>query len=126
MVTLHCVGGVDDPPDFVGELEEACQLRPVFIPGFQDVGLLPVPLFPELLFGVLSIFQIDRAVNLFQIRAHGFSVLVGDKFAAVAYLVDDAKLIFRLRKNGVDGLGKSCQIVVTSDENIRNAPIFQV
>ena len=65
MVTLYRVGGVDDPPDLVRELEERRQLCPVFIPGFQDVGVLSVPLFPELLFGILSIFQIDRAVNLF-------------------------------------------------------------
>ena len=55
MITLYCVGSVDDPPDLVGELEETRQLRPVFIPGRQDVGVLPVPLFPELLFGVLCI-----------------------------------------------------------------------
>ena len=105
MVALYRVGGVDDPPDLVGELEEARQLRPVFIPGFQDVGVLPVPLFPELLFGVLGIFQIDCAINLFQVCAHGFSVLIGNKFATVAYLMDDAKLVFRLRKYGVNGLG---------------------
>ena len=65
VVAFYRVGGIDNPSDFIRELEEGCQLRPVFIPGFQDVGLLPVPLFPELLFGVLCIFQIDCAVNLF-------------------------------------------------------------
>ncbi len=39
VVTLHCVGGADDPPDPVRELKEGRQLRPVFIPGFQDIGV---------------------------------------------------------------------------------------
>jgi len=86
VVALHCVGGVDDPPDLIREFKEGYQLRPVFIPGFQDVGVLLVPFFPELLFGVFGVFQIDRAVNFFQVSADCFPILVGYKFAAAALM----------------------------------------
>ena len=40
--------------------------------------------------------------------------------------MNDAELILCLWENSVDRITKSCQIIVTSDENVRDTAVFQV
>ena len=126
MVTLHCIGRINDSSDLSRVGKKRGKFLPVPVPGFEDIGILLVPGFPELLPCVFRIFQIDRAIDFPQACTYCFPVFIRSKFAAVPDLMDNAKLIPGLWENRVDGLGQSCQIIMTGNENVRNAPIFQV
>ena len=75
---------------------------------------------------IFSIVKIDRAVYLLQISTYLFSILVGHEFTAVSDLMNYIELVLGFGENRSDSFTKPCQIIVTSDENIRNSSIFEV
>ena len=102
------------------------EFSPVFIPGFQDVRVLLIPLFAELLLGKFSVIKVHSAVDFLQISADCLAVLVRHKLAAVADLVHYAKLVFCFWKNRVYRITKPCKIVMAGDENILDAAVLKV
>jgi len=64
MIAFNRVCGVYDLPDLRRILKKRSQLRPVSIPGFQDIGIFSVPLFAEFFLCELCIIKIYCAVYL--------------------------------------------------------------
>ena len=106
--------------------EKYSQFSPVFIPGFQDIRVLLIPLFAEFFLGIFSIVKVHSTVDFLQISADSLAVFVRHKLAAVANLMDYAKLIFCLRENRVYRITKPREVIVAGNENILHAAVFEV
>ena len=90
-------------------------------------------IFTKLFLCIFSIIKIDRTVDLLEVCTHCFSVLVGYKFAAVSYLMNDTELIFCPWKYRIYCVTKSCQIICDiifrmedGNENVRNTAVLEV
>ena len=81
--------------------EECCQFSPVFVPGFENIRVLFVPFLTEFFPCVFCVLKIYCTVDLFQVCTDSFSVLVGNEFTAVAYLMHDAELVLCFREDSV-------------------------
>lgn len=112
--------------NFLRKLKKCGEFCPVCVPGTQNRRILLVPFFPELLFRILGIIKIDRTINLLEIGADRFSVSPLHEFDGISDLMHDAKLLLRPRKHSVDGLSKTLQIVMASDENVLYTALFEV
>ena len=113
-------------PDLFGKLKERSKLSPIIVPGSQDRRILFVSFFPKLLLGIPGVVKVYSAVDFFEIGTNRFSVLVGNKFGGIAYLMDDAKLLLCLWEYRVYGFSKPFQVVVARNENVANPSLFQV
>ena len=122
---LNCVGGIDQPADFLRAFEIGTQIRPVGAPGLGDLGVFLVPSFGENIQSILGSCFIHRCVYSLQIGHECFQILIADILTGISELVDDAVLDFRLGKHCFNGYGKTGQIICTSDEDILNASVSQ-
>ena len=122
---LDGVGGVDQPPHLLRILEIGAEIRPILPPGLRDFGVFLIPAFSEDVQSVQSGLFIYCRIDHLQICHQGFQILVGDIFAGVAQLVDDAVLDFRFGEYRLNRSGKAGQIIRTGDENILHAPVPQ-
>ena len=113
-------------PDLVRIFKESCQFCPVFVPWFENVGILFIPFFAEFFLCIFGIIKVDCTVYFLQIGTYLLSVLIWHKLTAVPYLMNYAELIFCSRKYGIYCIAKTCQIIMTSYENVHNTAAFQV
>ena len=110
---LNGIGGVDQPAHLLGILEVGAEIGPVGPPGLGDFRVFLVPALLKSVQGIQGGLLIYGCIDRLQIGHKGLQVLVGHILAGITQLVDDAVLDFGLRKGGVDGRIKSCQIVCT-------------
>lgn len=110
---LNCVGGIDQPADFLRAFETGTQIRPVGPPGLGDLGVFLVPSFGENIQSILGSCFIHRCVYSLQIGHECFQILIADILTGISELVDDAVLVPSwetllqwLRKNWSDYLYK--------------------
>lgn len=101
------VGGVDDLPDFNGEVKEDGQLFPVVLPAFDSLPILAAPLGFHGLQASLSSLPCGCRVDVLHVMAELTFVFPDYVAAAIADLVEDTDLDGRLREHSVDGLGKT-------------------
>ena len=93
MVALDGIRRVYYLPDLLRIFKKYSKLSPVFIPGFQNIRVLLIPLLTEFFFRKFSVIKVHSAIDFLQISAYCLAVLVRNKFAAVADLVNYAELI---------------------------------
>ena len=96
MVALDGIRRVYYLPDLLRIFKKYSKLSPVFIPGFQNIRVLLIPLLTEFLFRKFSVIEVHGAVDFLQISAYCLTILVRYELAAVADLVDYTELILRL------------------------------
>ena len=75
MITFDGIGGVDQPPDFFGELKKGCQLFPVVLPGFDCGPIFPAPFFFQIEQIGFSLFAGGCLVDGFEICCESLAVL---------------------------------------------------
>lgn len=98
---LNDVGGIDQPPDFLGILEISTEIGPVVPPGAGNLGIFLVPAFRKDLQGTQGGVLIHCRVYRLEIRHERLQILVGDIPGGIADLVDDVEkyLAGRYRTN---------------------------
>ena len=124
MVAFDGIRRVYYLPDLLRIFEKYSKFSPIFIPGFQNIRVLLIPLLTEFLFRKFSVIEIHGAVDFLQISADCLAVLVRHKFAAVADLMNYTELILRLGENRVYRITEPCEVIVTGNENVLNAAAF--
>ena len=88
-------------PDLLRIFKKYSKLSPVFIPGFQDIRVLLIPLLTEFFLRKFGVIKVHSAVDFLQISADFLAVLIRYELAAVADLMNYAELILRLGENRV-------------------------
>jgi len=84
-----------------------------------------IPLGLKLLQVNLGLLNRWGLVDGFQVGCNLFALLPRNVVQAVAHHMDDAELNLGVRKDGLDGFGKTLEPIDTSDEDIFHAPVLQ-
>ena len=116
MVALDGICRVYYLPDLLRIFKKYRLFSPVFIPGFQNIRVLFVPLLTEFLFRKFSVIEVHSAVDFLQISADFLAILVRYELAAVADLVDYTELILRLGENRVYRITEPCEVIMAGNE----------
>ena len=103
----------------------SAEVGPILLPRLRDFRVFSVPAFGKRIQSIQGGLFINRSVDCFQVSHQEFQVLVGDIFAGVAQLMNNAILNLRLRVYSINCVGKPSQIVRASDENILYSPVPQ-
>ena len=101
------VGRIDDPSDIFGIFEVVGEILPLVSPGSNDDGIFRSPLLFQTLQLYFGRFFRDSLIDSFEIFGELLVVFGGHVLEGIANLVNDTELNLRLRKDGVDGLGKA-------------------
>ena len=96
--TFNRIGGVDDRPNISGKLEDWRDCIPIHHPRFHCIGIFGVPFFHDTVSNLSRTFCIWFMIDFLQISRKQLAVFVRDEFQGIAYLMNDAALIFGLRK----------------------------
>lgn len=119
------VRGIDQTADFLRIFEVGAEVGPVFPPRPCDLGIFIIPVLREGLQSVQSSLLVHCCIHGFQIGHESLQVFVGNVFAGIPQLVNNAVLNLRFREHCMDGCIETRQIVCTCDKNILYAPISQ-
>lgn len=92
--TLNGIGGVDQPPQFLGILEVGAEVGSVIPPGLGDFGVFLILPFRKGIQRIHGRGLVHRVTDRLQVVHQGLQILVGDIFAGIAQLVDDTVLDF--------------------------------
>ena len=115
MVAFDSIRRIYYPPDFLRIFEKYGQFSPVFIPGFQDIRVLLIPLFTKFFLGKFGVIKVHSAVDFLQVSAYCLAVFVWYELAAVAYLMDYAELIFCFRENRIYRITKPREVIMAGN-----------
>ena len=126
MVSLDGIRRVYYLSNLLRIFKKYSKLSPVFIPGFQNIRVLLIPLLTEFLFRKFGVIKVHSTIDFLPISAYCLTILVRYELAAVSNLVNYAELIFRLWKNRVYRIAEPCEVIVTGNENIPDSTTFQV
>jgi hypothetical protein len=67
---LDRVGGVNDPANFLGELEILCKLFPVVAPGLDDSRILGAPFFVKIIQAIFGEILVGGACSAPLLSSH--------------------------------------------------------
>ena len=107
------IGGVDHRPHILGELEDRADSVPVVVPALHGSGVFLLPFFRDFIQRFPAFLLGRCVVDRFQVIGECLPVLVRHIFQRVAYLVDNATLVFRFRECGSNRFFDSGKTVCT-------------
>ena len=126
MVALDGIRRVYYLPDLLRIFKKYSKLSPIFIPGFQNIRVLLIPLLTEFFLRKFGVIEVHSAVDFLQISAYCLAVLVRYELTAVADLMNYAELILRLGENRVYRITEPCEVIMAGNENVLNAAALKV
>ena len=112
-------------PDLLRIFEKYSKFSPIFIPGFQNIRVLLIPLLTEFFLRKFGVIEVYSAIDFLQISADFLAVLVRYELTAVADLMNYAELILRLGENRVYRITEPCEVIMAGNENILNAALWR-
>ncbi len=126
MIPLHGIRCIDYPADMFRILEVCAEAFPVVPPALDDNWIVLAPLVFQGVQGVFCRLPVDCLIDQLEVFHESLLVFAGDIFDGVAYLMHDAQLHGRVRKDACYGIGKTFETVYAGDKYVPDATALEI